>query len=187
MASENFDEILKEECLKKEDIFEGNVLHVFRDTVSIPGGKTSFREYAVHRGAVAVLALDDEENTYLVRQYRYAIGRSTLELPAGKLEIGEDDMMAAAARELSEEIGVTADRMTPLGVYIASPAILTERIYCFLAEGLHFGKCHPDEDENLFTVKLPLKEAVSMVLHGELQDGKTLFALQKAYLLRHMN
>lgn len=185
MKNQDFDTLLAEETVEKEDIFEGRVLHVFRDTVSLPNGGTSMREYAVHRGAVAVVALDADENVYLVRQYRYAIGRSTLEIPAGKLEIGEDDKEAAARRELSEEIGALAGRMTPLGVYVSSPAILTERIYCFLAEDLTFGECHPDEDENLLPVKMSLKEAVGLVLDGTLEDGKTLFALQKVYLLKH--
>ena len=104
MKNHEFDALLRETTVEQEDVFEGKVLHVFRDTVALPNGITSLREYAVHRGAVAVVALDEEENVYLVRQYRYAIGRSTLELPAGKLEIGEDDAEAAARRELSEEI-----------------------------------------------------------------------------------
>lgn len=185
MKNQEFDASLRESKLQSEDIFEGNVLHLFRDTVSLPSGITSTREYAVHRGAVAVVALDDKENVYLVRQYRYAIGRSTVEIPAGKLEAHDTDVLDAARRELSEEIGATAGKMTPIGAYLASPAILTERIHCFLAEDLTFGDTHPDEDENLLTVKLPLKEALRMVLDASLEDGKTLFALQKAYLLKH--
>ena len=185
MKNSDFDELLREETVEKEDIFEGRVLHIFRDTVRTANGVLSMREYALHRGAVAIVALDAEENVYLVRQYRYAIGRATLELPAGKLEMGEDDKEAAARRELSEEIGATAGKMTPLGVYVSSPAILTERIYCFLAEDLTFGETHPDEDENLLPVKMPLSEAVGLVLDGTLEDGKTLFALQKVYLMKH--
>ena len=181
----DFDALLAEKTIEKEDIFKGRVVHLFRDKVALPDGGTSMREYAVHRGAVAVVALDDDENVYLVRQYRYAIGRSTLEIPAGKLEEGEGDgIEAAARRELSEELGVTAGKMTPLGTYISSPAILTERIYCFLAEDLTFGESHPDEGEKLLPLKLSLTDAVGMVLRGELEDGKTLFALQKVYLMR---
>lgn len=185
MKNSELDALLREETVEKEDIFEGRVLHVFRDTVRTANGVLSTREYALHRGAVAVVALDGEENVYLVRQYRYAIGRSTVEIPAGKLEMGEEDTEAAARRELSEEIGATAGKMTPLGVYMASPAILTERITCYLAEDLTFGDCHPDEDENLLTLKMPLSEAVGRVLDGTLEDGKTLFALQKVYLMKH--
>lgn len=181
----DFDAILRELPIEREEIFKGKVLHVFRDQIALPNGKTSMREYALHRGAVAVVALDQDERVTLVRQYRYAAGRSTLEIPAGKLEIGEDDVLEAARRELSEEIGATAGKMTSLGVYLSSPAILSERIYCFLAEDLTFGTCHPDEDENLMPLTLPLSEAIGMVLDGTLEDGKTTFALQKAYLLKH--
>lgn len=173
-----------EKATLSEDIYEGKVLHFFRDTIALPGGGESFREYVKHRGAVAVVALDSEENVYLVRQYRYAIGRLTAEIPAGKLEKGEDDPCAAAMRELKEEIGATAGKVTPLGVYLSSPAILTEKIYCYLAEELTFGETHFDDDENLATVCLPLTEAIDRVLSGEIEDGKTLFALQKVYLMK---
>ena len=184
MKNSEFDALLRETTLESKDVFEGKVLHVFCDKIALPDGKTSEREYAKHRGAVAVVALDGEGNVYLVRQYRYAIERSTLEIPAGKLELGETDPELAARRELSEEIGAEAGKMTPLGIYMASPAILTERIFCYLAEDLTFGECHPDEDENLLTVKMPLVDAVEMVLNGTLEDGKTLFALQKVFLLK---
>ena len=185
MDRQDYDALLREETVEKEDIFEGRVLHLYRDTVKTATGVLSTREYARHRGAVAIVALDAEENVYLVRQYRYAIGRSTVEIPAGKLEIGEDDHEAAARRELREEIGAVAGKITPLGVYMASPAILTERIYCYLAEDLTFGETYFDEDENILALKLPLREAVAQVLDGSLEDGKTLFALQKVYLMKH--
>ena len=175
----------REITVRSEDIFEGKVMHVFRDEVALPDGTHSVREYARHRGAVAVVALDEHENVYLVRQYRYAIGRMTMEIPAGKLEGSDADVSAAARRELSEEIGVEAGRFSYLGIYLPSPAILTEKIHCFLAEDLSFGETHPDDDENLETVRLPLRDAVSLVLDGKIQDGKTLFALQKVYLMKH--
>ena len=180
----DFNTLLKEKTVHSESIFEGQVLHLFKDEVETPNGILSTREYARHRGAVAVVALDEKECVYLVRQYRYAIGRATVEIPAGKLEKGENDLASAAARELSEEVGITADKMTFIGVYLPSPAVLTEKIHCFLAEGLQFGETHPDEDENLLTVKMPLTEAVDRVLSGEWQDGKTTFALQKVFLLK---
>ena len=182
--SRGLDALLKEQTVRSESIFEGRVLHLFKDEIETPNGCRSTREYARHRGAVAVVALDEKGYVYLVRQYRYAIGRTTVEIPAGKLEKGENDHAAAAARELSEEVGITAKRMTPIGTYLASPAILTEQIHCFLAEDLTFGETHPDEDENLLTLKIPLSEAVAHILSGDWQDGKTLFALQKVFLLK---
>ena len=179
--------ILSAEKTHRENmIFEGKILRLFCDDVTLPNGALAKREYVRHRGAVAVVALDEKENVYLVRQYRYAIGRVTLEIPAGKLEKGDRDPLEAAARELSEELGITADSLVPMGEYLPSPAILTERIYCFLATGLHFGSAHPDEDESLGMTVLPLADAVSMILNGEIQDGKTLFALQKAFLMRYI-
>ena len=107
-----------------------------------------------------------------------------MEIPAGKLECFDADPKEAAIRELREEIGAVAKKMTFLGVYLSSPAILTEKIYCYLAEDLTFGDTDPDEDENLSILHLPLEDAVDLVLDGDLEDGKTLFALQKAYLLQ---
>ena len=182
--SSALDILLKEKTVRSESIFEGRVLHLFKDEIETPSGRLSTREYARHRGAVAVVALDAEGCVYLVHQYRYAIDRVTTEIPAGKLEKGENDVAAAAARELSEEVGITAKKMTPIGTYLPSPAVLTEQIHCFLAEDLQFGETHPDEDENLLTVNMPLKEAIDHVLSGEWQDGKTTFALQKVFLLK---
>ena len=184
MEKHNYDALLLETTASSESIFEGKVLHVFRDEIVLPNGTHSMREYARHRGAVAVVALDDRGNVYLVRQYRYAIGRSTLEIPAGKLEASDTDPERAARRELSEEIGAVAGRFSFLGTYLASPAILTERIHCYLAEDLVFGEAHPDEDENLLTVSMPLDETISLIERGELEDGKTLFALLKTHLIK---
>ena len=184
MTSKEQEKLFKEETVHSEDVFEGKVLHLFRDEIRLPNGTHSVREYARHRGAVAVVALDEKENVYLVRQYRYAIGRVTVEIPAGKLELGENDPEAVARRELSEEIGASAKKFTFLGTYLPSPAILTERIYCYLAEDLSFGETHPDEDENLLTVTMPLTDAVAAIERGEWEDGKTLFAILKTYLLK---
>ncbi len=177
----------KETKISSEEKFEGKVLRVFRDEIALPNGKTSVREYAKHRGAVAVVALDNEDHVYLVRQYRYAIGRTTLEIPAGKLEESDTDPETAAKRELSEEIGAVAGKFSSLGVYLGSPAILTEKIYCYLAEDLTFGDTHPDEDENLMTVRMPLKDAIACIERDEWEDGKTVFALLKTFLKRQIS
>ncbi len=184
MKNTDWDALFYERTVHSEDLFQGKVLHLFRDEIALPDSTLSVREYAKHRGAVAIVALDGEENIYLVRQYRYAIGRTTVEIPAGKLEEGENDPEAAARRELSEEIGAEAGKLSFLGAYLASPAILTERIYCYLAEDLSFGEAHPDEDENLSVLRMPLCKAVEHIERGEWEDGKTLFAVLKAYLLK---
>lgn len=184
MKNTDWDTLFRERTVHSEDIFEGKVLHLFRDEIALPDGTPSVREYAKHRGAVAVVALDEKENIYLVRQYRYAIGRTTVEIPAGKLEEGELNPEEAARRELSEEIGAKAGKLSFLGAYLASPAILTERIYCYLAEELSFGAPHPDEDENISVLCMPLCDAVGHIERGEWEDGKTLFAVLKTCLLK---
>ncbi len=170
--------------IHSEEVFAGRVLRVFCDEIALPNGTHSIREYAKHRGAVAVVAIDHENYVYLVRQYRYAIGRTTLEIPAGKLEADDTSPEEAARRELSEEIGATAGKFSPLGIYLGSPAILTEKIYCYLAEDLTFGDTHPDADENLMTVRMPLEEAIACIANDEWEDGKTVFAILKTHLRR---
>ena len=173
-----------ERLLSREEIFQGKVMHVVRDRVSLPDGGNSIREVALHNGAVAVLPLDDEGNVYMVKQYRYAVGMEMEEIPAGKLDSPEEDPVSAARRELSEETGLVADRLSYLGEYYGSPAILREKIHLFLAEGLHQGDAHPDADEFLSVYKVPLKTLTERVLAGEVPDGKTQCAVLRAAMLR---
>ena len=176
---------MTERTVRSQSIFEGKVLHVKKDTVSLPNGKESTREYCVHKGAVAVLPLTDEGEVILVKQYRYAPGRVFLEIPAGKLDSVDEVPREAALRELREETGAICQTLTPIGVLVPSPALLTERIHMFLAEGLTFGETDPDDDEFLEIVKMPLSELVEMVMNGEIEDAKTqTMALKVSNLLR---
>ena len=118
---------LAEKPLTREEIYTGQILHVVKDTVALPNGRAATREMALHRGAVAVVALDDEGNVVLEKQYRYPMGAVLEEIPAGKLEAGEDDPLGAAKRELREETGLVAETWRSLGIYYPSPAILTEK------------------------------------------------------------
>jgi ADP-ribose pyrophosphatase len=128
---------------------------------------------------VIILPLDDENNVYMVRQFRYAYNQPVLEIPAGKLEYGEEPL-SAARRELKEEIGVTAKQWTHLGNIWPTPGFCDELQRVWLARGLTFGACHPDEDEFLEPVKLPMKEAVAMAVDGRLEDSKTVAAILRA-------
>ena len=175
---------LVETQLTREEIFDGHVLHVVRDTVELPNGKTGTREYAEHKGAVAVLPLTADGEVVLVRQYRYAHGRVFLEIPAGKLDTVDEEPFAAAVRELKEEVGAVTKRLTPLGVLVPSCAILTERIHMFLAEDLSFGECDPDEDEFLEVVRMPLSSLVKMVMRGEIEDAKTQILALKVWQMK---
>lgn len=178
------DEEMMEKCVSSEMIYEGKVLCVKKDTIELPNGKSSMREYAEHKGAVAILPLTAEGEVVLVRQYRYAHGRVFLEIPAGKLDAADEEPYAAAVRELREEVGVKAGRLTPLGVLVPSCAILTERIHMFLAEDLAFGECDPDEDELLEVVKMPLSSLVNQVMRGEIEDAKTQILALKVWQMK---
>ncbi len=177
-------QLLEERFVSREDIFEGRLIHVVKDTVSLPDGHLSTREVMLHRGAVAVVPLFEDGTVLMEKQYRYAQGRVVYEIPAGKLEEGEEDLVAVCAREMREETGLVAERYTPLGFYVPSPAILGERIALYLAEGLRLGESALDEGEFLLTDRRPLSELIEMILAGKIEDGKTQVALLKTYLLR---
>lgn len=178
------DEEMKEVRLSSQTMFEGKILTVKKDIIGLPNGKESFREYAEHGGAVAAVPLTDEGEVILVKQYRYAVGRVVLEIPAGKLDSADEPPHAAALRELKEETGAKCERLTPLGVIIPSPAILTERIHLFLAEGLSFEESSPDEDEFLEVIRVPLSSLVERVMRGKVEDAKTALAAMKVWQLR---
>ena len=170
---------LKETCAASKNVFDGKVLHVFVDDINLPNGKKGFREYIKHGGAVAVLPLTDEGEVICVKQYRYAIGRVTTEIPAGKLDRADEVPKEAALRELREETGAICKDLTFLGTYIGSPAILSERIDIYLAEGLTFGETDFDEDEFIEIERVPLATLLEDAMEGRIMDGKTLFAIFK--------
>ena len=168
-----------------ESIFEGRVLHLWVDSVRLPDGSAAVREVIRHKGAVCVLPLTDGGEVICVRQYRHAVGKMMLELPAGKLDSADEDPTLAARRELREETGATCDSLTSLGVMYGSPAILDEAIHIYLAEGLHMGDSCPDEGELIETVTLPLSELCGMILRGEITDAKTQIAVMKLCLMKN--
>lgn len=166
-------------------LFEGRVLHLFLDSVELPDGSAARREVIRHNGAVCVLPLTDEGDVICVRQYRHAVGKMMLELPAGKLDSKNENPTDAAMRELREETGFTCGRLTELGVMYGSPAILDEAIHLYLAEELTEGEARPDEGELLEVVRIPFPKLADAVAHGEVTDAKTQIAVLKAYLLKN--
>lgn len=172
---------LYEKTLASRLVYDGGLLKVYRDDVELINGKTAWREVIRHPGAVVVVPIDDEGNIYLVRQFRYPYGKVVLEVPAGKLEFGEDHF-PAAQRELSEEIGAEAEEWTEMGEMLPTPGFCDELQHVYLARGLTFGPVHPDEDEFLEVVKMPLEESVAMAVDGRLEDSKTVAAVLRAYL-----
>lgn len=172
----NFEEKQK----SSELIFDGKVLHLYRDEIYLPDGREAFREYCRHIGAVCVIPITDEGEVICVRQYRYPVADVMLEIPAGKLDYKGEDPREAALRELREETGATCKNLTFMGKYYSSPAILDECIYMYMAEGLEFGKTNPDDDEFLETVRIPIDELVAKIMRGEVPDGKTQTAVMRA-------
>ncbi|MDK2820057.1 MAG: ADP-ribose pyrophosphatase [Clostridia bacterium] len=174
---------LTEIKISSEEIFDGKILKVHRDQVKLPNGKTSSREVVDHPGAVSIVALDDDKNIYLVRQFRYPVNKVLLEVPAGKLDGGEDPL-DCAKRELAEEVGVAASEWQKILTFYTTPGFSNEIMHAFLAKGLTPHIEDKDEDEFLEVIKIPLKDAVNKILKGEIQDAKTISSiLAVAYTL----
>ncbi|NPC93165.1 NUDIX hydrolase [Bacillus sp. WMMC1349] len=169
---------LEEQTIRKEKLFSGKVIDLYIEDVKLPNGKTSKREIVKHPGAVAVLALTDENNIILVKQYRKPLERTIVEIPAGKLEKGEKPEYTAL-RELEEETGYTAQNLKKITAFYTSPGFADELIHLYLAEGLTplEEKRDLDEDEFVEVMEVPLQEAQKLVESQEIYDAKTAYAI----------
>jgi ADP-ribose pyrophosphatase len=166
----------KARVLASQVVFRGPVFYVTSDRVKEPGGIVARRDIIRHPGSVVILAVDDSRRqlqVLLARQYRYAAGRPLWELPAGRIDPGEQPL-AAAKRELLEETGYTARRWKRALFYYASPGFLDETMAIYMASGLQAGQAQPEEDELIQNRLFPLPTAVRMVSKGRIQDGKTI-------------
>ncbi len=181
--TKNLYDELREVQVGREEIFDGAIVHLVRDTVVIPNGSRATREVCLHHGAVCVVPLTDDGEIIMERQFRYPFDQVLWEIPAGKLDKDEYDHLEAAKRELREETGYTAKTFTCIGDYYPSPAILSENIRMYVARGLTKGEQDLDEDEFLDIVKVPFDEVVRMILEGEITDGKTQAAVLKTALI----
>lgn len=161
-----------EKTLDSAVVYDGKIIKVLRDEALLENGAVAAREVVRHKGAVAVLAVDDGGSAFFVRQFRYPIGQELLEAPAGKLEAGEIPL-DCAKRELLEECGVTAESWTELGPIYTSPGFCDEAIWLFLAKGLSQAEQRLDEDEFLDVEKMSFAEAASRARAGFFRDGKT--------------
>jgi ADP-ribose pyrophosphatase len=167
-----------EQLLSSEVVFQGSLFRVLRDKLIEPGGRESERDIIRHNGSVVILAIDSSKNKkdpwiVVERQYRHAAGQFLWELPAGKLEAGED-ALAGAQRELAEETGYSAKKWKPLVEYYPSPGFLGESMRVFVAEGLVAGDAHPEDDEQIEFRLAKLSEVLKMIEKGAILDGKTL-------------
>lgn len=174
---------LHEKRLSSRRLFEGRVITVELDEVELPNGHTSIREVVRHHGGVCVLPLDESGNALMVRQYRYPYAEILLELPAGKLERGEDPA-ACGRRELEEETGHIAGELTPLGKVYPSPGYLDEVLHLYLARQLTATGQHLDDDEFLNVETVPFETAVDYCLDGTITDAKSIAAILKYNELR---
>lgn len=182
---ESADPKLAEVFVEGEEVYSGVLLHVWRDVVRLPSGRTAVREYIRHPGAAVVVPLFDDERVLLERQYRYPHARVMIELPAGKLDPGEPHL-ATAQRELREETGYVARDWQRLGAIHPSVAYTDELIEIYLARGLEPRDAKLDEDEFLETFELPFGEALDWVAQGRITDAKSVAALLwvRTFLLR---
>ena len=171
---------LAEKQLTSEDIFNGIILHVKRDTVELSNGNSTIREVIRHIGAVCVIPVTENNEVIVERQYRYPLDRVILEIPAGKLDAPDEDRLSAIKRELIEETGYTADEWTEIGDFHPAPAYSDEYITMYLARGLHKGERHLDDDEFLDVCTVPLKDLVEDVMAGRISDAKTQVCILKA-------
>lgn len=175
---------LKEETLHSEEIYRGRILNVSCDTVLLENGTEAYREVVHHPGGACVVPLTSDGCVLMVRQFRYPHHAETLEIPAGKLESGEEPLQCAF-RELKEEVGAETETLESLGALFPTPAYDEEVIYMYLANAVT--ETHTQEldtDEFLDVVRIPLDEAVQMVMDDRIRDAKTQIALLKTALLQ---
>lgn len=173
----------EERPIRRISTYQGVVVDLTEDMVELDNGVRTIREVVHHPGGVCVAAVDSGGQVAVVRQYRYPFSRTLLELPAGKLEKGEDPL-PAAMRELSEETGLEAAAWREMGYIYVSPGISTEKLYLFLATDLRQGQAHPDPNEFLDVEKIPLSQLVEMAENDQVHDAKTVVgALRAAKIL----
>ncbi|MFD2371856.1 NUDIX domain-containing protein [Brevibacillus sp. GCM10020057] len=169
-------EHLHEKTISSQSIYDGRIIKVKVDEVQLPNGKTAKREIVHHQGAVAVMPITDDGKLVAVRQFRKPLERTIVEIPAGKLEPGEEPL-SCAIRELEEETGYVAKKMELLSSFYTSPGFADELLHVYVATGLTKGESRPDEDEFVDVLELTLAEARELHRSGEIRDAKTVVAL----------
>lgn len=182
--SENYNRNKYEEItLRTEPIFQGKIISLQIDHVKLPNGETATREVVKHPGAVAVLAITDDDKMIVVEQYRKPLGRSQVEIPAGKLEPGED-LARAAIRELEEETGYSCEEVRLLHSFYTSPGFADEILHLYVADALTAGEARPDDDEFLDCEAITLETAKQYITEGRISDAKTIAAVYAWQLYR---
>jgi ADP-ribose pyrophosphatase len=173
---------LGETLVTSEKVFDGRVVHLYKDTVELPNGKHTTREVVRHAGAVAIVPLTYDNKVIVEHQFRYPLNHVITEIPAGKIDVGEKPL-EAAKRELKEETGYTANEWIELGKYYPTPAYTDECIHMYLAKGLERSEQNLDNGEFLNIMEVDLDYLALDVLNNKITDGKTQTALLKTFLL----
>lgn len=175
--------IYEEKTVSSEKVFEGRIIKVKVDKVEMPDGSTSTRELVEHPGGVGVVAVTDNDEIILVKQYRKPLDKVIYEIPAGKLDPGEHHR-TCGIRELEEETGLSANVFEYMGFIYPSPGFTDEVTHVYLAKELTQGETHPDDDEFLDVEKVPFERALKMVIDGEINDAKSVFGILKYNMMR---
>ncbi len=176
-------EKLFEKTISSEKKYEGRILNLRVDKVLLENNNEAYREVIEHSGGVSVVAFDESGCLLMVRQFRYPYSEVTWEIPAGKINYGEDPK-ECGKRELTEETGYVAESLESLGILYPTPAYDTEIIHIFYAKNLSKAQQHLDEDEFLSVERVPFEKALEMVLNGEIKDAKTQIAILKIHAMR---
>ncbi len=169
----------EEKTISERHIYSGNIINVEHVTVTLPDGRQATRDLVLHPGASAVIPLNELGEVYMVRQYRKAIESVSLEIPAGKLDF-EEDPRICAERELKEETGLEARKVTHLVSIHSTPGFSNEVLHLYAATGLHEGESCSDEDEFISTEKYPVSQLLEMILNGEITDAKSIIGIMMA-------
>ncbi len=175
---------LFEKRLKRREVFSGEAVKFRADSIRLPDGRHATREFMDHPGAVAILPVLAGGDVILVRQYRYPVGKVTLEVPAGKLHSPHDPPAKRARAELKEETGYTAVSLIPVMSFWPTPAFSNELLHVYIATGLRAGRTRPDEDEFIEVERMPFKTALRLARSGKIRDAKTIIVLQAYEILR---
>ena len=169
----------KETTLNRKNIFNGKIIKLDVHEVLLENEKTAERELITHQGGVGVIPITEANEIVLVKQFRKPFEEETLEIPAGKKDKNEEPQ-SCAERELKEETGITAKKITLLAEMYPSPGYTDERVHIYKAEGLNYGDMSTDEDEFIEVLKYPMEEAVGMIKSGQIKDAKTIIAIMMA-------
>lgn len=178
--------IFEEKTVSSEKVFEGKVIKLRVDKVAMPDDTLATREVVEHPGGVGIVAVNDKDEIFLVRQFRKPIEKVIYEIPAGKLDSGEPHR-ECGIRELSEETGMKAENFEYLGYIYPSPGFVDEVTHVYYATGLTQGETHPDDDEYLDVECMPLERAYEMVMNNEISDAKSVFGILKVWQMKSEN